>query len=140
MKLSLTQLSEQSGVPERNVRFYIQKGLVDRPEGEKRGAFYTSRHLEQLLRIRQWREAGLSLEAIAELLAARREPPRSSLRPGGMEVRSHLLVADGVELSIAPERAGLSSAQVRRLFRAVQAAYDELIHSPSEQENLDEGD
>ncbi|MBB5015431.1 helix-turn-helix domain-containing protein [Rehaibacterium terrae] len=140
MRLTLTQLSEQSGVPERSVRFYIQKGLVDRPEGEKRGAYYTPRHLEQLLRIRQWREAGLSLEGIAELLAARSEPPRSTLRPSGMEVRSHLLIADGVELAIAPERAGLSSDQVRQLFRAVQAAYADLARSPSDQENPDHGD
>ena len=33
--------------------YHIAEGLVDRPEGEKRGAHYLRRHLEQLLVIRR---------------------------------------------------------------------------------------
>ncbi|KAB2898434.1 MAG: MerR family transcriptional regulator [Xanthomonadales bacterium] len=123
MKLNLHQLSDQSGVPERTIRYYIQLGLLAAPEGEKRGAWYTSAHLSELLRIRQWQDAGLSLDAIAGLLQARREPPLAPARPGAVEVRSHLIVADGLELVVAPERARLTQAQLRSLFRAVQAAY-----------------
>lgn len=126
MKFSLQQLSQRADVPERSIRFYIQKGLLPRPQGEKRAAFYTEGHLAELLRIRQWQEAGLSLDAIGDLLLAKREAPISPARPGATEVRSHLIVADGLELVVAPERAGLTQAQVRRLFQAVQAAYDEL--------------
>lgn len=126
MKFSLQQLSEKTEVPERSIRFYIQKGLLPRPQGEKRGAFYTERHLADLLRIRQWQEAGLSLDAIGDLLLAKREAPMAPTRPGTIEVRSHLIVAEGLELVVAPERAGLTQAQLRQLFQAVQAAYSEL--------------
>ena len=126
MKISLRQLSDISDVPERSIRFYIQKDLLPHPKGEKRGAYYSEDHLSQLLRIRQWREAGLSLDAIGDLLQAKREAPISPIRPGSMEVRSHLIVADGLELMVAPERAGLSQTQLRRLFQAVQAAYADL--------------
>lgn len=126
MKLSLDQLSEQSGVPGRTIRFYIQKGLIPAPNGERRGAWYTSDHLAVLLRIRQWQEAGLSLDAIAGLLQAQHEPPVAPRRPGTIEVRSHLVVTDGIELSIAPERAGLTQAQVRQLFHALLAALEEI--------------
>lgn len=129
MKLSLTQLSQQADVPERTIRFYISEGLVDRPEGEKRGAYYTARHLEQLLRARHWREAGLSLEAIAGLLHETGRPPVTPPRPGTVQVCSHLIVAEGVELVIAPDRAGLSAEQVRELFRTVQAAHAALAGS-----------
>ena len=95
MKLSLQQLSEKTEVPERSIRFYIQKGLLPRPQGETRGAFYTEGHLADLLRIRQWQEAGLSLEAIGGLLQAKSEAPVSPARPGAVEVRSHLIVAEG---------------------------------------------
>ena len=122
MNLSLQQLSERADVPERSIRFYIQKGLLPRPQGEKRGAFYTQDHLAELLRIRQWQEAGLSLDAIGGLLQAKSEAPISPARPGAVEVRSHLIVADGLELVVAPERAGLTQAQLRHLFQAVQAA------------------
>ena len=64
-------------LPVRTVRYYIQIGLVDRPEGETRAARYTQRHLDQLLTIRKWTQAGMSLERIGEVLAAeqRSEPP-----------------------------------------------------------------
>lgn len=126
MKLTLQQLADQADVPGRTVRFYIQKGLIPGPKGEKRGAYYTEAHLAELLRIRQWQATGLSLEAIGELLQARQEAPVSSARPGAVEIRSHLIVADGLELVVAPDRAGLTQGQVRQLFRAVQAAYADL--------------
>ena len=126
MKFSLQQLSLRADVPERSIRFYIQKGLLPRPQGEKRSAFYTEGHLAELLRLRQWQEAGLSLDAIGDLLQAKQEAPISPSRPGAIEVRSHLIVADGLELVVAPERARLTQSQVRRLFKAVQAAYDDM--------------
>ena len=130
MKLSLEQLTEQSGVPGRSIRFYIQKGLIPGPNGEKRGAWYTADHLAALLRIRQWQDAGLSLDAIAGLLQAQQAPPVAPRRPGAVEVRSHLVVTEGIELSVAPERAGLTQAQVRRLFHAVMEALDQIRTSP----------
>lgn len=136
MKLSLQQLSERADVPERSIRFYIQKGLMPRPQGEKRGAFYDEGHLADLLRIRQWQEAGLSLDAIGGLLQARGEPVLLQARAGSVEVRSHLVVAAGLELVVAPERAGLTQAQVRQLFHAVQAAYDELVGGKEEEEEV----
>lgn len=129
MKLSLQQLSERTDVPGRTVRFYIQKGLLPGPEGEKRGAYYTEVHLAELLRIRQWQEAGLSLDAIGGLLQAKHESPIAPARPGAVEVRSHLIVADGLEVVVAADRAGLTQAQLRQLFRAVQDAYRDLRQS-----------
>lgn len=135
MKLSLQQLSERADVPERSIRFYIQKGLLPRPQGEKRGASYNGDHLADLLRIRQWQDAGLSLDAIGDLLQGRRESPLPPSRPGAIEVRSHLVLADGLELVVAPERAGLTQAQVRQLFLAVQAAYAGLTENDEADSN-----
>lgn len=125
-KLSLSQLAEQSGLPGRTIRYYIQKGLIAGPEGEKRGAWYSQAHLSDLLRIRQWQETGLSLEAIADLLQAKREPPITPRRVGAIEVQSHLVITDGIELVVAPERAGLTQEQIRRLFQRVMSALDEI--------------
>lgn len=131
MKLTLQQLSEQADVPERSIRFYIQKGLLPRPEGGTRGAFYTEDHLAELLRIRQWQDVGLSLDAIGDLLLVKRQPPVAPARPGAVEVRSHLIIADGLELQVAPERANLTQAQLRQLFQTVQSAYTQLIDADS---------
>jgi DNA-binding transcriptional MerR regulator len=128
-KFSLAELAALAELPERTVRYYIQIGLIDRPEGEKRGAYYLQRHLEQLLAIRRWQRAGLSLERIAELVASPTEgvlPPPKPRGAGTVEVWSHLVVDDGVELTLEPGRAGLDAAQVRELFRRVNAIYQEI--------------
>ena len=116
----------------RTVRYYVQIGLVDRPEGETRAARYGARHLEQLLSIRKWTAAGLSLERIRELLHG--EPADVPARPrvaGEVAVCSHLSVADGVEVVIEPGRAGLSPAQVRAFVKAVVAAYAQIKPPPA---------
>lgn len=89
-----------------------KRALVERPQGAKRGAYYTSAHLEQLLRIRKWQQAGLTLERIRKLVAGETAaadlPPEPPRRPGDVSVRSHILLAPGVELVIEPRQAGLA--------------------------------
>lgn len=126
--LSLEDIAALTELPRRTVRYYIQCGLVDRPQGIGKGAYYTQRHVEQLLQVRKWQLAGLSLERIAELLKA---PPAGPLPPtprraGTVEVWSHLVVADGVEVILEPRRAGLTPEQVRAFFRAVTEACERI--------------
>ncbi|MFN3565337.1 MAG: MerR family transcriptional regulator [Burkholderiaceae bacterium] len=131
---SLDEIAALAELPRRTVRYYIQCGLIDRPQGVGKGAYYTQRHVEQLLLVRKWQLAGLSLERIGELLrqqAAGPLPP-TPRRPGTVEVWSHLVVAEGVELTLEPGRAGLTPEQVRALFRAVTQAYARIHESEEE--------
>lgn len=87
-------------------------------------------HLEQLLIIRKWQRAGLSLERIRELssatVAAEDLPPERPRRPGDITVRSHVLLRPGVELVIQPGEAGLTPEAVRALAKQVSALFDQL--------------
>jgi DNA-binding transcriptional MerR regulator len=85
-----------------------------------------------LQQIRRWTDDGLSLERVRELFEAERNPqlPIARSRRGEVEVWSHIVLDDGVELHIEPGRAGLSPEQVRALARACQAAHA-AIQSPS---------
>ena len=124
---SLDELCVLADLPKRTVRYYIQIGLLPRPEGEKRGAHYLASHLNQLLRIRKLTQSGVSLERIREVLSGEPSPiPPRSRGAGSVEVWSHLVVADGVELTIEPGRAGLSPEQVRQLFRSVMQVFEEI--------------
>jgi len=127
-KFSLEELSALTDTPKRTLRYYIQMGLLDRPIGEKRGAHYVQRHLEQLLEIRKWQGAGLSLERIGELLAGDDgvEAPLQRRKPGDVEVWSHVLLADGVELRINPAQAGFSPAQIRKLTECIMDSMAKL--------------
>jgi DNA-binding transcriptional MerR regulator len=118
---TLDELCTLTETPKRTVRYYMQIGLVSRPEGINKGAKYYARHLEQLLAIRKWQDSGLSLDRIRELLVQpdADAPPLKARHAGTVEVWSHLVVAPGVELHIEPGQANLSPEQVRALFRAV---------------------
>ena len=122
----LADLCVLADLPTRTVRYYVQIGLVDRPDGETRAARYGSKHLDQLLQIKKWTAAGVSLERIRELLAGEAPlvPPRQR-KSGSVEVRSHLFIAEGVELEISPDLAGLSPEQVRTFVRSVMQAFED---------------
>ena len=130
-KFTLDEICVLVEMSRRKVRYYIQHNLVDRPEGTGKGAFYTHHHLEQLLAIRKWKDAGLSLERIKEILKDEKNvlgngkplPPPRRKKEGVVEVWSHLFISDGVELLIEPNRSGLSPEQVRSLFREIMKQY-----------------
>ena len=124
---TLDELAALVDLPKRTVRYYIQLGLVDRPDGETRAARYGMRHAGQLQLIRKWTDAGVSLERVRELLAGEAPPvPARPTAPGTIEVKSHLVIADGVELALEPTRAGLSPEGARELFSGVMALYEDI--------------
>jgi DNA-binding transcriptional MerR regulator len=109
------------------VRYYIQIGLLSGPIGETRAAHYLGEHLSTLLRIKSLSESGISLERIREVLTEVEEPlPIRRRKPGSIDVRSHVLIAEGVELQISPEEADLSPEQTRYLIRAILKAYQDI--------------
>lgn len=123
----LADLCVLADLPPRTVRYYVQIGLVDRPQGETRAARYGATQLEQLLLIKKWTAAGLSLDRIRELLCGEHAPvPPRARAIGSVEVHSHLMVADGVEVVIEPGRAGLSPDQVRQFIKGVMAVFAEV--------------
>ena len=130
---TLDELAGLVDLPRRTVRYYIQIGLIDRPAGVGRGAHYGPRHAEQLVAIKKWQAAGLSLERIRDLLAPQGEaglvPPLRPRQAGTVEVWSHLVVADGVELTLEPTRAGLTPEQVRELAQGVMALFHQIRSS-----------
>ena len=132
---TIDEIATLAELPRRTIRYYIQSGLLDRPQGTGKGAYYTQHHVEQLLVIRKWQLAGLSLERIGEVL---KQPttgllPPTPRRAGTVEVWSHLVVADGVEVTLEPGRAGLSPEQVRAFFRDVSRVYQQVRESEEQE-------
>ena len=126
-RLSLSQLAELTGFSSRSIRFYIQKELVDKPEGQKRGAYYQQRHIEQLMFLKRGQEQGLSLDRLRQLMRRPEsfvpvEPPQ----PGTMRLLNHLTLAEGIELVIEPQLSGLNADEIRQLTKACLAAIKQL--------------
>ncbi len=124
---SIDDLCTLTDLPKRTVRYYMQMGLVDRPIGETRAAHYLTAHLDQLLKVKQLTDAGISLERIAEIQNGEELPvPAKPRKPGDIQVRSHVHVAPGIELQISPEEADMSPEQIRALVKAVMKTIQEI--------------
>ena len=124
---SLDELCTLTDLPKRTVRYYMQMGLVDRPIGETRAAHYLTAHLDQLLKVKQLSDAGISLERIAEIQNGEELPvPAKPRKPGDIQVKSHIYVVPGIELQISPEEADMSPEQIRALVKAVMKTIQEI--------------
>lgn len=122
---TLDELSTVTGITKRNVRYYMQKGLVDRPKGTGKGSYYTQAHLAQLQETRKWKQAGLSLNRIHDIVRGvvksnqKPLPPVRRGQSGTFEVWNRSTIVEGVELHIDPVRSGLSREQAKALIEKV---------------------
>jgi DNA-binding transcriptional MerR regulator len=66
--LSLQDLSDQTGVPGRTIRFYITRGLLPAPLKSGRRAAYGRQHLALLERIKSLQAEGKTLQEVALVL------------------------------------------------------------------------
>lgn len=127
---TLAELGTLVEMSRRTIRYYIQIELLDRPAGAGRGAHYTQQHLKQLLEIRKWQKAGLSLDRIRELLSPECEtaltPPPRPRQSGSVEVWSHVVIDEGIELVLDPMRLDLTPEEVRRFASAVMEHYQKI--------------
>lgn len=117
-RLSLETLSARSDIPIRTIRYYIQRGLLTRPLGEKKGAYYVHAHLETLLQIRRWIAAGTSLDGIHERLNLSADAqPKVLTAPPPRRLHAYEL-APGISIQIDTQLAKLSEQQIKHLLAA----------------------
>ena len=147
LTFDLAQLSEQAGVSQRTVRYYIQQGLLPSPDTRGPGAHYGIEHLERLTLIRKLqrehlplseirrRLESLSAEDIRELLA--REPERAKgdaaeyirgvLSEGSAMLFSDAQTGKAQAKSIAVPR---DAAEAARWKGPIRAQWDRITVSP----------
>jgi len=132
-RFTISQLSELTGFSVRSIRYYVQEGLLDKPDGIKRNAYYRRSHLEQLIQIKKGQEAGYSLRRIEQMI---RHPeifkPAEENEPGTVSVKSHIQLAPGVELVVSPEHSGLSSENLKYLIAELMKSIKNLKEENNE--------
>jgi DNA-binding transcriptional MerR regulator len=127
---SIAEIADHAGISRRAVRFYIQEGLLDPPEGAGRGSHYERAHLERLQRIVELQRAGHSLDAMKRIFAGKPVPPPEPARPiRGTTLRSSLMtrveLIEGVEIQFDASRFSPASEDLlafqelaRKVFRS----------------------
>ena len=123
---TLDQLSALTDLPLRTIRYYIQLGLVDRHEGDRKHARYTQKHLDQVLQVRAMADQGMPLERIKQLINGITTPVPPPKAAGDISVISRVFIAPGVELHIEPQMAGLSPEKLRLFVRSVLSTWEEI--------------
>jgi len=68
-EFTIDELSAESGVPSRTIRFYQSKKALPPPERRGRQAIYDDTHVERLKLIGRLQDQGLTIKAIRTLLA-----------------------------------------------------------------------
>lgn len=118
---SLQALSLAVDIPLRTIRFYITKGLVDRPQGARKTAVYTEKHAEQLITIKQLSATGMTLDGIAKVLKGETQAPEHQvIQPGQMRVLQQINICQGVDVTIDALQADLTTEQIRSLATLIQ--------------------
>lgn len=114
-RFTVTELEEATGVSARNIRYYIQQGLVRRSAGKGKSAYYTPTHVEQLTRVRDMRACGLSIGEIREEMTSTQAPDA-----GERKSWNRILLREDLEVHVrqdAPEAVHELTRQFREQFR-----------------------
>ena len=130
--LSIDELSELTGTSRRTIRYYVQEGILARPEGVARGAHYTRRHLQRVLDILSWQAEGLTIDGIRQRLTVPEATPAPRPR-SAMEVWTRITLSDGVELHLNAEVAGLTPKATRRLADALRDMLKQIANEGDEE-------
>tara|TARA_Y100000296_G_scaffold79802_1_gene104310 strand:+ start:313 stop:723 length:411 start_codon:yes stop_codon:yes gene_type:complete len=121
---SIEQLEELTGFARRTIRFYIQQGLVEAPFGARKTPRYTQKHVEQLLKVRQYKEAGLNLKRIAQILSSGSESNAGHeliKQTGSVSLISRIQIGSGVTLDIDRSQCSLNDDHIRDLASEIHS-------------------
>lgn len=126
--MTLAEIAEASELPERTIRFYIARGLLEGPVKGGRSAEYTGEHVARLERIKGLQAAGHTLSEIARILVAPSDDESPAVRATAWWQHA---VAEDVIVWV---RAGASPWRSKQVRRAVDEFARRLRPAKDERE------
>ncbi|MCY4324910.1 MAG: helix-turn-helix domain-containing protein [Betaproteobacteria bacterium] len=128
-RFSAEELSAITGLARRTIRYYVQEELIEKPIGEKNAAYYTDRHLADLLLVKEKAASGYKLSGIRTILARRRQEPQAAASAPSQQVWAHLDLSADIKLLINPASACVSTPpqDLRAFINGVFRLYQETI-------------
>lgn len=113
--MRMRELTEQTGVVERQVRYLISEGFVPAPRGGRANADYGEDHVEAIRRYGRLRDLGFPPAAIKLLLQASEGAP--------------FPVAPGVTLVVSPDLLA-SGEPVAPLLQKIEQVLNSILKEP----------
>lgn len=121
-RYNIHELSEETGVTQRNIRSYIDQGLLPPAFGTTRAAYYTDAHLTRLLDIRRLLLEKNPLRVIKRILdASPTEAIIKSVRGDRRRVLVFVEIGEGMWVCYEPSARW---QRERNLMEVIEAARD----------------
>lgn len=122
---NIETLAKKADVTVRTIHFYVQRGLLPRPEGGGRGHYYTDVHLERLKQIQKWREQGVPLEKMKEQFSGERNwsvaTPATPASTEYTKASQWTRISLGTDIEVNFRRGALSQEDVDAIRKYVLA-------------------
>ena len=77
---NIETLGKLTGLSRRTIRYYIQRGILQKPYGSGRGHYYTDAHLERIKEIQRLRSQGVPIEKMREIFSSNSVKSRIAAR------------------------------------------------------------
>jgi DNA-binding transcriptional MerR regulator len=127
-QMTIGELADRTGLSRRNIRFYVQQGLLPTPYGYGRGSAYSEKHVDAVDRIHTLQAAGHSLAAIKRILSGQ-DPLEPANKPADRKVRTamtaglwtRLQLAEGLELNLDTTKYNLSVEKLLTIQNAIRS-------------------
>lgn len=113
MKYTMGELAKKTEVTSRTIRYWIAEQLIDGPQGQGKGSFYTEKHVEAILRVKELKEDRGMTSAAIKIDQGFPEDQTVALRTRRL---THLSPFPGVDLLIDD---GVSPQHKRLFIKAV---------------------
>ena len=123
-RFSAEQLSAITGLSRRTIRYYVDKQLVAKPVGERKAAYYTDRHLADLLWVKEKVAAGYRLAGLRSIRSERGRPQASR---GGQEIWTHISISPSIKLLIEPSSARIPARDLRAFIKGVMRVHQQVV-------------
>jgi DNA-binding transcriptional MerR regulator len=131
------ELSQITDLAVRQIKYYVQEGLIAGPWGKTRGAKFREEQLLQLQLVRDQLMRGISVPKIKNslnMLRGLRGDWDSESQPiqtenfsaPARETKSHWVLDVGIELVVDPIRSKLNQAQLSKFIESVARQYQEI--------------
>jgi DNA-binding transcriptional MerR regulator len=117
-KYTIKELSDITGYPRRTIRYYIQIGLLESPEGRGRRGLYSDSQLTKLKTIKSLQEKGMSLSAIIDYLKAGKSAEKEGF---AREIWTRYEIISGIELLVRKDIEDRNSKKIFELIRVTKS-------------------
>ena len=125
---NIEALGKLTGLNRRTIRYYVQRGILQKPHGGGRGHYYTGEHANRIREIQRLREQGVPIEKMREIFSEPQKINQAEEKIATSSVYREEIwhrVTIGEEIEISFRKGGLSERDRGDIIRYITTRLQE---------------